>query len=220
MTPSTLTLPNVLGMVRLLLSPGLIVLGALGDGMPFLILFLFLEGTDWLDGKLAIRLNQRTRFGARLDTVADMTMYGALLVGLVLLEGQTFLEEWPWMLPAVVGFAASWSLSFWKFGVLPSYHAWSAKLSWLLAVLAAVALLAFDRIWPVRVAAMAVTLANVEAIALTLRLDRPRSDVRSIFSMEQRGPRHLDDDELDDEGPDADAPDDEEVRHDVEEGRG
>ncbi|MFP3949402.1 MAG: CDP-alcohol phosphatidyltransferase family protein [Longimicrobiales bacterium] len=217
MARSILTAPNALGIARLVLSPGLAVLGALGDGTAFLILFLTLEATDWLDGKLAIRLNQRTRFGARLDTVADMTMYGALLVGLVLLEGATFLGEWPWILPALVGFAVSWSLSFWKFGVLPSYHALSAKVSWLLAVLAAVALLFLDRIWPVRVAAMAVTLANVEAIALTLRLDRPRSDVRSVFSMTRRGPRHLDDDELDEEGTDHRALDAGEAEDDFEE---
>lgn len=217
MARSILTAPNALGIARLVLSPGLAVLGALGDGTAFLILFLTLEATDWLDGKLAIRLNQRTRFGARLDTVADMTMYGALLVGLVLLEGATFLGEWPWILPALVGFAVSWSLSFWKFGVLPSYHALSAKVSWLLAVLAAVALLFLDRIWPVRVAAMAVTLANVEAIALTLRLDRPRSDVRSVFSMTRRGPRHLDDDELDEEETDHRALDAGEAEDDFEE---
>lgn len=187
MDRSILTLPNMLGVVRLLASPGLVVLAVAGAGMPFLLLFLALEATDWLDGKLAVYLDQRTTFGSRLDTVADMTMYGALLVGLVVLEGETFLAEWLWMAPALLGFAVSWGLSFWKFGVLPSYHAWSAKVSWLLAVLAAVALLAFDRVWPVRVAAAVVTLANLEAIALTLRLDRPRSDVGSVFTTKGNG---------------------------------
>lgn len=187
MNRAILTLPNMLGVVRLLASPGLVVLAVAGAGTPFLVLFLALEATDWLDGKLAIRLDQRTTFGARLDTVADMTMYVALLVGLVVLEGETFVAEWAWMAPALVGFAVSWGLSFWKFGVLPSYHAWSAKVSWLVAVLAAVALLAFDRVWPVRVAAAVVTLANVEAIVLTMRLDRPRSDVRSIFDTKENG---------------------------------
>jgi len=189
------TIPNLLGILRLLGSPGLILLAVVEASTSFAILFLALEATDWLDGKLAVRLNQRTRFGSRLDTVADMTMYGALLVGLVVLEGPTFVEEWPWIVPAVVGFVLSWSLSFWKFGVLPSYHAWSAKAGWFLALVAAVALLGFDRIWPVRIAAAAVTLANLEAVALTLRLDRPRSDVRSIFTATERGPAHLDDEE-------------------------
>ena len=80
-----------------------------------------------------------------------------------------------------------------KFGVLPSYHAWSAKAAWFLALVAAVSLLGFDWIWPVRIAAAAVTLANLEAVALTLRLDRPRSDVGSIFTATRRGPEHLDD---------------------------
>lgn len=186
MSRSVWTAPNILGILRLLGSPGLILL-ALGDASTgFLFLFLTLEGTDWLDGKLAVRLDQRTTFGSRLDSVADMAMYGALLVGLMILEGGTFLAEWPWMVPAVAGYAVSWGLSFWKFGTLPSYHAWSAKISWLLAVLAAVALLALNRVWPVRVAAAAVAVANLEAILLTLRLDRPRSDVPSIFAAAAR----------------------------------
>lgn len=195
MTRRWTTLPNLLGVVRLLGSPGLVVLAALEASTPFLVLFLALEATDWLDGKLAVRLNQRTRFGARLDTVADMTMYGALLVGIVLLEGTTIVEEWAWIVPALLGYAFSWTLSFWKFGVLPSYHAWSAKVAWFLSLVAAVALLGFDRIWPLRVAAAAVTLANLEAVALTLRLDRARSDVRSFFTATEKGPVHLDDEE-------------------------
>lgn len=177
------TAPNILGFVRILASPGLVVLSLGEASTAFLGLFLVLEATDWLDGKLAVKLDQRTNFGARLDTVADLTMYGALLVGLVILEGGTFLEEWLWMAPAVAGYAVSWGLSFWKFGTFPSYHAWTAKMSWLLAILAALALLLLDRVWPLRVAAVAVTIANLEAVALTHRLRRPRSDVPSIFSL-------------------------------------
>lgn len=184
MRSSIWTAPNVLGLLRLLGSPGLIVL-ALGEASTgFLVLFLALEATDWLDGKLAVGLDQRTTFGSRLDSVADMTMYGALLVGLVILEGETFLAEWPWMAPALAGYVVSWGLSFWKFGTLPSYHAWTAKASWLLAVLAALALLLLGWVWPVRVAAVAVTIANLEASALTLRLTRARSDVPSIFALD------------------------------------
>lgn len=176
-----LTIPNVLGFFRLLASPGLVLVAAAGRDTFFLGLFLLLEATDWLDGKLADRLQQRTAFGARLDTLADLTMYAGLVVGLVLLEGSTFLDEWPWIAPALASYVLSWLLSLRKFRVPPSYHTWSAKISWFLALVAAVALLALDHVWPIRVAAAAVTLANLEASALTLKLDRPRTDVRWVF---------------------------------------
>lgn len=177
-----MNLPNVVATLRLALAPGLLVL-ALGDreGL-FLGLFLFLEFSDWLDGKLAAWLDQRTTTGARLDTVADMVLYGALLAGLGILKGELFLREWPWMAPALAGYAASWVLSLVKFGQLPSYHAWSAKVSWFLGLLAVVALFVYGDVLLLRVAAVMVTVANLEAIALTVVLDRARSDVPSVVA--------------------------------------
>ena len=43
----------------------------------FLWLFLFLSATDWIDGKLAILLDQRSVLGALLDTWADAALYAA-----------------------------------------------------------------------------------------------------------------------------------------------
>lgn len=183
MSERRLNVPNAIAGGRLLLSPGLVLLALAGRSTWFLGLFVFLEATDWLDGKLAVTLDQRTTFGSRVDTVADMVMYGALLVGLVLLEGDRFLGEWPWMVPGLVGYLVSWVASLVKFGTLPSYHALTAKATWLLALVAVVALLVWGEAWPLRVAAVMVAVANVEAILLTLKLDRPRSDVPSIFAV-------------------------------------
>lgn len=182
-----MTVPNALAALRLVLSPGLVLLALAEREVLFLGAFLVLEATDWLDGKLAVWLDQQTTTGARLDTLADMVLYGALLGGLGVLKGEVFLAEWPWMAPAVAGYAGSWILSLVRFGKLPSYHAWSAKVSWLLALLAAVALLVWDHVLLLRVAAVSVTVANLEAIALTLALDEPRSDVVSVLRVRRKG---------------------------------
>ncbi|NIP58856.1 MAG: CDP-alcohol phosphatidyltransferase family protein, partial [Gemmatimonadetes bacterium] len=78
---SFFTIPNVLSGIRILGAPGLVILGGTGRGDPFLALFLFLMATDWIDGKLAIWLDQRSSLGARIDSAADVVMYGSLLVG-------------------------------------------------------------------------------------------------------------------------------------------
>lgn len=178
-----MTVPNLLAGARLLGSPALVVLALAGRETAFVVVFLALETTDWLDGKLAVLLDQRTTLGARLDSVADMAMYGALLVGLALLLGDVFLGEWPWMAPPVVGYAVSWILSLARFGKLPSYHTWTAKVSWMLTLVAAVALLTVGEVVPLRVAAVGVAVANLEAILLTLTLDTPRPDVASIVGV-------------------------------------
>jgi cardiolipin synthase (CMP-forming) len=76
-------------------SPFLVALALAGQAMPVLVLFLVLEASDWIDGKVAIVLEQRSTLGARLDTVADLTMYAALLGALAILEREVLLTEWP-----------------------------------------------------------------------------------------------------------------------------
>ena len=177
------TVPNVLGAVRLLGSPWLVLLGMADRETAFLVLFLFLTFTDWIDGKLAGWLDQRSRIGPRLDTLADVTMYVALLVGLVVLEGDLILDEWPWIVAGCASYLLSVLVAAWKFGTVPSYHTRAAKVSWLLALVAALVVLLADLAWPLRIAAGVVVLTNLEAVAITARLDRPREDVASILEL-------------------------------------
>lgn len=179
----SLNVPNALTALRLAVAPGLAVLALAGRADLFLYLFLALEATDWLDGKLAILLDQRTELGSRLDSVADLVMYALLLGGLAVLEGGVLLREWAWIAPVPVTYAASWIASRAKFGRMPSYHTLSAKASYFLVIGATAGLLAGDLAWPVRVAAAAVALGNLEAVAITLLLEEPRSDVWSVVAV-------------------------------------
>lgn len=183
MNGSAVTLPNLVASLRLAGAPALVLLAAADRATPVLLLFLFLEVTDWLDGTLARALRQRSRFGARLDSVADLAMYAGFLVALGMLEGAVLLAEWRWMVAPVAGYGVSWTASLVKFGRFPSYHTWSAKISSVLALTSAVALLALEEVWPLRVTACVVTLANVEAVLITLKLSSPRTDVPSIVTI-------------------------------------
>lgn len=80
-----LTVPNALSVLRLFGVPLFLwlLLGPHADGWALLVLAL--SGfTDWADGVLARRLNQRSDFGALLDPLADRLYILATLVGLVL----------------------------------------------------------------------------------------------------------------------------------------
>lgn len=187
MTGDLWTVPNLLGAVRLAGSPLLVVVAASGRETAFLGLFLFLTFTDWIDGKLAGWLDQRSRVGPVLDTVADATMYAAALVGLGWLQGPALLDEWPWIAAGGASYLLSWAASHRKFGRLPSYHTRAAKTSWLLALVAVVALMAGGWVWPLRVAAAAVTATNLEAILITRILKAPREDVSSVLEVLEDG---------------------------------
>jgi CDP-diacylglycerol--glycerol-3-phosphate 3-phosphatidyltransferase len=178
--------PNALCAVRLAGSFVLLALALCGNSQLFLVVFLVVASTDWVDGKLAIWLDQRTTFGARFDSVADAAMYSALLFGVVWLQGDVLKAEAAWILAAVASYAISCATSLVKFSRLPSHHTYSAKTAWLVTVLSAVALFSDWAVWPLRLAAVAVSLANLESASITLLSNRWQADVPTVWYVMRR----------------------------------
>ncbi|HLN75914.1 MAG TPA: CDP-alcohol phosphatidyltransferase family protein [Nocardioidaceae bacterium] len=82
-TDRVLTIPNIISIIRLAGVPLFLwlVLGPEADGWALAVLML--SGvTDWLDGYLARKLNQTSKFGQVLDPVADRLYILAVVVGL------------------------------------------------------------------------------------------------------------------------------------------
>ncbi|MEW5755312.1 MAG: CDP-diacylglycerol--glycerol-3-phosphate 3-phosphatidyltransferase [Pseudomonadota bacterium] len=82
----TLNIPTILTLLRILIIPFFVLLYYLPYGWAHLSaasLFVIASVTDWLDGYMARRLNQTSRFGAFLDPVADKLIVATALVMLV-----------------------------------------------------------------------------------------------------------------------------------------
>lgn len=180
-TDRVVTVPNLLCAIRLLGSFVLVALAIMGRSETFLWLFVVLALTDWLDGKLAILLEQKSVLGARLDSWADAALYAALLLGALWLHGATLRAEAGWILVAVASYAVSTIAGFLKYRRWPSYHTRAAKISWFLIVVAVVCLFGGWAVWPLRVASAAVTLTNLEALSITILSADWRADVSSVF---------------------------------------
>lgn len=96
----SINIPNALTWLRVALIPVFVALFYLDSKWSYFAsasVFAFAGFTDWLDGYLARRLNQATRFGAFLDPVADKLM---VVIALVLLTEQN--NAWWFSLPAMV----------------------------------------------------------------------------------------------------------------------
>lgn len=180
------TIPNALCLCRVAGSPFLILLSVNERPLYYLWLYLFLALTDWLDGKLAILLKQRSVYGARLDTWADAAMYLSLAVGAIILWEETIVQELLWLLPALVTYACTISYALWKFRRWPSYHTRMAKTSWLLLLVGVIAFVCGYSLWPLRISLLAITLTNAETILLTWRLTEWKADVPSVFCLKNR----------------------------------
>jgi len=72
-------IPNVLSSLRVILLPILYVFALIGMRLEFLIAYIIIGSTDALDGFLARLLNQVTKLGKFLDTVADILFYFSTL---------------------------------------------------------------------------------------------------------------------------------------------
>ena len=184
------TIPNIICLLRMLGSIVLIILAVNGREHVFLWLFVGLAMSDWLDGKLAILLNQRSIWGPHLDSWADAALYFALFVGLFLLHGDVLLLELEWILPALASYALSTLAGLWKYRRWPSYHTRAAKTSWFLMLVGAVCLLGGWSVWPLRIALAAVTLTNLEALLITILATGWRSDVESVLHVLRERTQH------------------------------
>ncbi|MGD9645165.1 MAG: CDP-alcohol phosphatidyltransferase family protein [Pirellulales bacterium] len=178
---SRLNFPNLLSGFRFVGSFVLVALAWSGGGALVVPLFLVLLLSDWIDGKLAILWKQQTTFGARLDSLADVTFYSAVLIALALLKADVILAELAWIVPAIVAYGLSCLVGWLKFRKIPTYHTRGAKTGWLLAGLTVVAIFAREWHWPVRALGIWELLVNVEAILITLVLPTSLVDVPSLY---------------------------------------
>jgi len=82
---STISIPNILTLVRILLTPVFVIL-LLRDLFPMALLVFAIAGiSDGLDGLIARYMNQRTPLGAYLDPAADKLLLISSFVALAVL---------------------------------------------------------------------------------------------------------------------------------------
>lgn len=88
---TTINIPNILTLIRILLTP-LFILSIMWHLMGYaLFVFALAAVTDALDGLLARWLNQRTLLGAYLDPLADKLLSTAAFISLFLIG---IIPEW------------------------------------------------------------------------------------------------------------------------------
>jgi cardiolipin synthase len=176
-----LTVPNLICVIRLIGAFVLIPIAWQGQNQMFLWLFLFLAMTDWVDGKLAIILDQRSVFGARLDSWADTALYAALFFGLVTMYGETLRAELVWITAALITYLTSTTAAVWKFQRWPSYHTRAAKTAWFFTAVGVISLFSDWSLWPLRIACAALIITNLEILLIIIISPTWRVNVTSIY---------------------------------------
>ena len=176
-----LTIPNILSLSRIILAPLLIVAGYFGIEVLFFMIFGLMLLSDVLDGFLARILHQTSEIGAKLDSYGDIATYltaplAAWLLWPELMYAQRyyiFLAIFIYVLPALFALI--------KFHQLVNYHTWITKLSAVVMCVGMLILFVFQNPFLFHVAILILCIEAIENILITLLIDTPRSDVRSLW---------------------------------------
>ncbi len=86
MNKKIINISNSLTLLRLILSLVISYFIITKNTRMSLILLLIALSTDWIDGFLARRLKQKTRFGAIFDPIADATLISLVLLSLLIVD--------------------------------------------------------------------------------------------------------------------------------------
>jgi len=177
------TIPNMLSLFRLACAPFLVLSGMAETPIPFFIILGLMLLSDALDGFLARLLHQQSVLGAKLDSYGDYATYLAVALGAWLQWPERIEREALPILFAVAVFILPALVSIVKFHRFASYHTLLTKISAVLISLGIFALLLFDLSWPFYVAVCVLVAEAVENIAITLKIDAPRTDIKSYRSL-------------------------------------
>jgi CDP-diacylglycerol--glycerol-3-phosphate 3-phosphatidyltransferase len=182
------TLPNLLSGFRLLSAPVLVALAMAGQREPFLWLLALAFSTDAVDGVLARITGQTSSLGARLDSWADVAIYVATTVSLLLLWPALMRSEWLAIVAVVASFVIPAIAGLMRFGHFTSYHTRLVKLAVVATVIGLFIMLLGLAVWPFWVAAAFAVLAGLEELAITLILHEERSNITGLMQVlrEQR----------------------------------
>ena len=175
------SIPNILSLLRLALVPVLVGLASAQRGDIFLMVLAVSLLSDVLDGYLARKLGLVSELGAKLDSWGDILTYAAMILGLHLIWPDIFDKQAEFLFAAMMSFILPTLLAFRKFGAYPSYHTWGAKLAAVLMAPAYYVLILADADSFFRVVILFHLLVAAEEMAITFILNRPRSNVGSVF---------------------------------------
>jgi len=176
------TLPNILSLYRLLSFPFILYFVLEMSRAVFLVLFIISLLTDVLDGFIARKFNRVTRFGARLDSLADEGMY---ILGLTAIWVFKLSELEPYKAAFLI-FACFYFLSIivslLKFKLLPALHLYSSKIGGYIQGLFFLVLFAFGfSPFLFYVAIIQGIVSFLEQIIVMLIISEPKTDLKGLY---------------------------------------
>lgn len=181
-----MTIPNILCAIRLALAPVLLIVAWDGHGHIFIGILIFAFFLDAIDGPIARWTGQITELGPKLDSWADFAIFAILPLGVWWLWPEIILQEKIYIALMLASLILPVLFALIRFRTTTSYHTWLVKLAVFCTAVSTVLLLIGGPEWPFRISAILCILAAIEQIMITLMIDRPASDVKTLYHILKR----------------------------------
>jgi len=170
---------NFLTALRIALT--LLIPAFLDDRTICVILFAAAGLTDVLDGVVARRLDVASKLGARLDSLADMVMFGVMIACAVVWTGAGLLTLMPYLIAVALIRFANLAIAARRFHQFAMIHTWANKLTGLLIFIGFGVYILTDSLTALIPVIAAAGLAALEETAIMLTSKELDLDRKSLF---------------------------------------
>jgi phosphatidylglycerophosphate synthase len=175
------TFPNLLTFTRLILGFLLFIIAWIDKENLFIGILICAFFLDLVDGPIARWTHQVSEFGSWLDSFADFSVYMAFIAGAWCLWPEIILRELLYVSLLAFSIVIPVLYGYIKFSKGTSYHTWLVKFAVVCMAPSSIILFIGGPAWPFQIASIISVIAGLEEIMVTIVLDKPRSDVRSII---------------------------------------
>ena len=176
-----MTVPNFFSYIRIASVPFLFYIAWKDYPNLFLIVLVLALSTDAIDGYFARKLNQVTTLGTTLDSIGDTAMYMTILPCAWLLWPELIMQNIEYIIIVMLAFIVPMIAGFIKFGRMPSYHTWLAKITTVLLSVTVFIWFATEIFWPFKISVFIQVIVMIEYLAITFHLKKWRGNIPSYW---------------------------------------
>jgi len=147
----------------------------------FVALYMISLLSDAADGFLARKLGTTSKLGARLDSWGDLAICAVLPIGAYLLWAEMITAEAPYILTGVACYFTPIIIGTIRYGRMPSFHTWGAKICAVIAGGTLLIMFAFQNPIPFRFCVPVLFLEMTEELVMIVLLRKWTPNVPSLW---------------------------------------
>lgn len=171
-------IPNLISINRIILSLVLIFIKPLS--VSFYIIYIICGFSDILDGFIARKTGTTSKFGAKLDSIADMIMIGILLFLFYPILNPA-IEFVIWIILISIIRVISILVAFKKYKTFASIHTWGNKITGMCLFLFPILFLYINTIVLIYITCVAASISAIEELIIQLTSRDLELNRHSIF---------------------------------------